>query len=96
MLLSVTHKSTTCKDGDGTYIYIVTDIYGPREIKFTMPISLAILGESLSTIALQQAYTKQGRTVLAQVLDEHYAILTREGYRNARQRDIEFYRRVFG
>ena len=94
MLVSVQHKSTVCKDGNANYAYTVQDEDGMREIKFSMPLSLVILGASLTTIALHQAYYKQGREVVVQVLNEHYAILSKEGMRDARNLDVAFYRRA--
>jgi hypothetical protein len=94
MLVSVQHKSTVCKDGNATYAYTIQDESGMREVKFSMPLSLVVMGGSLTTIALHQAYYKQGREVVAQALDEHYAILSKEGMQDARNLDIAFYRKA--
>lgn len=98
MLLAITHKSTTCKGEDATYIYTIQDDNEdkPRDIKFSMPLSLVIQTNSLETIALHQAYGSQGRAVMVQVLNQHYALLAKEGNRNQREQDIAFYRRIFG
>jgi hypothetical protein len=96
MLQSIAHKSTACKDGNGTYVYTIVDTYGSHEVKFTMPFSLVVQAASLETIALHQAYWKQGRPMVEQVLNEHYTMLAKAGESNRRAQDIAFYRRVFG
>jgi len=95
MLIAVQHKATTCKDEQASYVYTVEDDSGTREVKFSMPLTTAIQFKSLTPIALHQAYYKQGREVVAQVLNEYYAALAKDGKRDAREKDTWLYRRFF-
>lgn len=95
MLIAIQHKATSCKDGQAAYVYTLEDDGGTREVKFSMPLTTTVQFKSLAPIALHQAYHKQGREVVSQVLNEYYAALAKEGMRDAREKDIALYRRFF-
>lgn len=95
MLISIQHKATACKDGQAAYTYTLEDDGGTREVKFSMPLTTAVQFNSLAPIALHQAYYKQGREAVAQALNDYYAILGKEGTRDARARDVSLYRKFF-
>ena len=96
MLQSVQHKSTVCKNGQATYTYIVADSAGTKEVAWTMPVQMAILGAWLSPIAVHRAYADKGLDALRTALDEYYNWLQREGHdsKQVRRNDLEFYRRA--